>query len=242
MSQARSQMTKLLLTGSCLALLAACVQQQPNYTPLATIKADPPPAPVPRPAYRIGAGDELEIKFFSAPDLNDRMTVRPDGKISIMFAQDLQAAGLTTDELAADIRAVLAPHVNQLDLVVIIRTFASQKVYVGGEVSKPGSVALTGDEHILQILSSAGWVTPTGNNTVVVVRRDAKGEQKIYPVNIAQLQSGEDMSQDILVQAGDIIMVPPSDVAVSDRWVDQNIKQILPFSPSATVGYNVNSQ
>lgn len=222
-------------------VLAGCASAPLHTTPLTTIKAEPPLPPAPKGAYRIGTGDELEIKFFFAPELNDRMTVRPDGKISIMFAQDVQAAGLTIDELASDIRAVLAPHVKQLDLVVILRSFASQRAYVGGEVFKPGPIPLTGNETVLQILSAAGWMTPTaGLDKVVIVRRDAAGEEKIYPINVDAMQRGIDMAQNITVQSGDLILVPPSDVASSDRWVDQNIRQLLPFSPSAGISYNIN--
>ncbi|MDR3448285.1 MAG: polysaccharide biosynthesis/export family protein [Alphaproteobacteria bacterium] len=240
MSQSLSKIITLLLGGLCLCGLAACAQDDRNYTPLATIKADPPPLQMPKTAYRIGPGDELEVKFFFAPELNDKLTVRPDGKISIMFAQDIQAAGLTADELASDIRAVLAPHVKQLDLVVIIRSFASQKAYVGGEVSKPGPIALTGNETLLGLLASAGWVTPAGSDKIVVVRRDGSGEEKIYPVSLAALENGTDMAQNIPVQAGDLILVPPSSAVQSDRWVDQNIRQLIPFSTSAGVSYNFN--
>jgi protein involved in polysaccharide export with SLBB domain len=221
--------------------LDGCAQKSSNYTPLASIKSDPPPMTAPKTPYRLGAGDELEVRFFFAPELNDRMTVRPDGKISIMFAQDIQAAGLTAEELASDIRAVLAPHVKQLDLVVIVRSFASQRVYIGGEVAKPGPVPLTGNETLLQVLAAAGWITPSGSDQIVVVRRDASGSEKIYPVNVGQLEAGVDMAQNIPVQSGDMILVPPSEVVVSDRWVDQYIRQILPFVPSAGVSYNINS-
>lgn len=232
------------MTLACLCFLLCldgCASKQTNYTPLSSIKSDPPPVAMPKTPYRIGAGDELEIKFFFAPELNDRMTVRPDGKISIMFAQDIQAAGLSAEELASDIRAVLAPHVKQLDLVVIVRGFASQRVFVGGEVTKPGPIPLSGNETLLQVLATAGWVTPAGSETAIVVRRDATGAEKIYPVNVAQLETGVDMTQNIPVQSGDMILVPPSDVVVSDRWVDQYIRQILPFTPSAGVSYNINS-
>ena len=236
------QFSKVMRGGLCfLALLGGCAPAPMNYTPLAAIKSEPPPPPLPKTAYRIGAGDELEVKFFFAPELNDRMIVRPDGKVSIMFAQDIQAAGLTTEELASDIRAVLAPHVKQLDLVVIVRGFGSQKAYVAGEVAKPGPVPLTGNETLLQILASAGWITPTGGTKVVVVRRDAGGSEKIYPVNVAQLENGTDMAQNILVQSGDMVLVPPSDVVVSYRWFDQYIRQILPFTPSMGLSYNINS-
>ena len=221
--------------------LDGCAQKPVNYTPLTSIKAEPPTMPAPKSVYRIGPGDELEVKFFFAPELNDRMTVRPDGKISIMFAQDIQAAGLTADELASDIRAVLAPHVKQLDLVVIIRSFASQRAYVGGEVTKPGPINLTGNETLLQVLSTAGWVTPAGADQVVVVRRDGSGSEKIYPVNLAELETGTNMAQNIAMQSGDIILVPPSDAVSADRWVEQNIRNILPFTVGAGVSYNINS-
>ena len=241
MNSGQTKPAKLLWGGICLiALLSGCAPDSTHYTPLSSIKTDPP-VQAPKSAYRIGPGDELEIKFFFAPELNDRMTVRPDGKISIMFAQDIQAAGLTTDELSGDVRAVLAPHVKQLDLVIIVRSFASQKAYVGGEVSKPGLVPLTGDESLLQILVEAGWVTPAGADTVVVVRRDSSGSEKVYPVNVAQLESGADMSQNIMVQPGDLILVPPSGIVISDRWVDQNIRQLVPFSMNAGLSYNINT-
>jgi polysaccharide biosynthesis/export protein len=236
---ASSVKTALLGVGLMVALGGCVPKMTTNYTPLASIKADPLPSPASKATYRLGPGDEVEVKFFFAPELNDKLTVRPDGKISVMFAQDIQAAGLTADELASDIRAVLAPHVKQLDLVVIVRTFASQKAYVGGEVSKPGLVNLTGNESVLQVLAAAGWMIPTGGDTAVVVRRDASGAEKAYPVNVAQLTSGEHMEQNIIVQAGDIILVPPSDAVVTDRWVDQNIKQLLVVQPSFGVSYNV---
>lgn len=233
-----------LLGGVCLvALLAGCADDEsPYYTPLSSMKAEPAPVQMMKYAYHIGPGDELEIKFFFAPELNDKITVRPDGKISMMFAQDVQAAGLTPDELGANLRKVLAPHVKQRDLVVIVRNFASQKAYVGGEVAKPGLVPLTGDESLLQVLSTAGWVTPAGSETIVVIRRDATGFEKIYPVDIAKLESGEDLTQDVHVQAGDMILVPPSDIVISDRWIDQNIRQLLPFSVSTGMFYNINSR
>ncbi len=244
MTKQLKKFAKGSMLAACATLaLAGCVSKPMNYEPLSSIKTDLPPAPAPKTTYRLGVGDEVEVKFFFAPELNDRLTVRPDGKVSIMFAQDIQAAGLTADELASDIRAVLAPHVKQLDLVVIVRSFASQKAYVGGEVSKPGAINLSGSETVLQILADAGWKTPAAGDTVVVVRRDGSGIEKIYPVNVAELESGMNMAQNITVESGDMILVPPSSAIVSDRWVEQNIRQILPFTPNigAGISYNINS-
>lgn len=238
----RSSRALLLLGCAGLALtLVGCAQKPMNYAPLGSIKAQAPAPLPPKGPYRLGAGDEIEVKFFFAPELNDRMLIRPDGKVSIMFAQDVQAAGLTAEELAADIRAILAPHVKQLDLVVIVRNFASQKAYVGGEVGKPGPVTLSGNETLLHVLADAGWMTPAaGAEKVVLVRRDGNGEEKIYPINVADLQTGHNMVQNVSVMPGDLILVPPSDAVSADRWVDQNIRQLLPFSSSVGVAYDIN--
>jgi len=210
-----------------------------NYAPLSEIERPSPEAE--KTSYLIGSGDELEIKFFFTPELNERVVVRPDGKISLMFAQNIQAEGLTADELAANIRVLCAPHIKQLDLVVIVRGFASQKAFVGGEVAKPGSVLLSGNETVLQVLSDAGWMTPAAKSQkVVIVRRDA-GAEKVYLVNVSEIERGVNMSQNVAVRSGDLILVPPSDAVSADRWVDQYIRQVLPFIPSVGVSYNINS-
>ena len=225
----------LLITTAFIAIFATgCEQQQPKVTKPAPVQSILPPAnalpPIVQPGpYKIGVGDEIEIKFFFTPELNDRLTVRPDGKISVMFEQDLQAAGYTTDELASLIRSKLATHVKQLDLVVVVRSFASQKVYVGGEVTKPGSILLTAREDLLQVMNDAGWISPAASrDEVFLVRRGIDGKDAIYPINLRKILTGEDMSQNVVLQAGDIVLVPPSDITQADRWVDQNIRQMIP--------------
>lgn len=107
-----------------------------NYTPLEKISKIGVCQWRPKRHIALVRGMSWKLNFF-APELNDRMTVRPDGKISIMLAQDIQASGLTAEELAGDIRVVLAPHVKQLDLVVIVRGFASQRALSGARCLSP---------------------------------------------------------------------------------------------------------
>lgn len=236
--QHQNKLIALTLGGALLAL-GACAVLPGDYAPISEIQAAAPD--MPKAGYRIGAGDEIEIKFFFTPELNDKLTVRPDGKISLMFAQNVQAEGLTTDELAADIRALYAPHVKQLDLVVVVRTFASQKAYVGGEVVHPGPVTLTGNETVLQALSSVGWMNMEASDHIVIVRRpNAQSPEKVYEINIGELKRGVNMAQNIVVKSGDLILVPPSDIASTDRWIDQNIRKLLPFAMNAGAAYNIN--
>jgi polysaccharide export outer membrane protein len=223
-----------------LLILSGCADPVVNPAPLDEIKpaaSNLEPAP-----YKIGMGDEIEIKFFFAPELNDKMQVRPDGKISIMFAQDVQAAGQTPEQLADAIKKALASHVKQLDLVVIVRNFGSQRVFIGGEVFKPGPVQLAAPESMLQVLTEAGWITPhAGPEKIILVRRNPGGKESLYPVEVDKLISGEDLSQNIIVKPGDFILVPPSDSVAADRWVDRNIRQILPFNTTAGAYYNMTT-
>ena len=192
-------------------------------------------------SYIIGAGDELSIKFFFAPDLNDHMQVAPDGTISIMFAPHVRAAGLTVEQLTARLKKKLAGRVKQPDMVVSISRYGSQKAFVGGEVFRPGSIPLTGPATVLQIITEAGWVTPTADTEDVrLLRRDPETQETaIYPIDVAAIMDG-DVEQNVFVRSGDVILVPPSGAASLDRWVDQNIRQVLPFSTSAGATYYLN--
>lgn len=226
---------------SCLLLaLSAC---SPTVThPSSLAKLAPAAANDAPKAYHIGVGDELEVKFFFAPELNDVMQVRPDGKISMMFVQDLDAAGKTPDELADMIRKSLKKHVVQSDLVVIMRGYASQKIYIGGEVARGGSFQLTGPENVMQVLSEAGWITPAANrDEIALIRRDADGVDGVYPLSLRKIMSGEDMSQNVTLQAGDMVLVPPSNVASFDRWIDQHIRQAVPLNSGVVITNQVNN-
>jgi polysaccharide export outer membrane protein len=224
-----------------IVMLGGCTPAVTRPAPLSDIQTSEfSQAP---PAYKIGAGDEIEVKFFFAPDLNDRILVRPDGKISVMFAQDIMAAGKTPEELVDLIKQKLSGHVKQLDLTVVVRTYGSQKLFVGGEVGKPGPVFLSGPETLLQVLGEAGWVTPfAGPTKIALVRRGDDGKENIYSIDASKLINGEDLSQNVYAMAGDVVIVPPSGSVAADRWVDQNLRQMLFFNTSASLAYNINEK
>jgi len=227
----------LVMSGICM-LLAACGSSVVRPAPIAHLGLDI--RDITAAPYVIGAGDEIEIKFFFTPELNEVVQVRPDGKISMMFAQDIKAAGKTPEQLARYITRKLAPHIKQSDLVVIMHGFGSQKAYVGGEVAKPGAVQLLGRETVLQVLSEAGWTTPAAHrDEIVLVRRAEEGEEEVYILNIGKMMTGEDMTQNVIVQAGDLILVPPSGAVVFDRWVDRNIRQAIPLPTEFIVNRGV---
>jgi protein involved in polysaccharide export with SLBB domain len=188
--------------------------------------------------YVINPGDELDLKFFFVPDLNTVALVRPDGKISVMFAGDITAAGNTPLQLHSIIEKKLSAHMKQPDMMVSVKTMGSQKVYVGGEVLKAGVIQLSGHSSLMQVLNEAGWLTPSASKEeIIILRRTDGGREKIYHVNTAKIMSGEDPAQNVRVLAGDVILVPPSAPVEFDRWMDRNVRSALPFGMGASYNY-----
>lgn len=223
--------------ASALALSACSSPVVRNPAPHTMLTAD---TAVPA-HYEIGPGDEIEVRFYYNPELNDRLLVRPDGKVSVGFLQDVQAAGRTPATLAQEIRTQLAPHLRQPDTVVSVRGFGSQRVFVGGEVQRPGPVLMTNRLSLLQVLAEAGWVRDTARKEeVVLVRRDPAGGRKIFAIDLEKALNGEDLSQDVALRADDMLFVPPSAIANFDRWIDQHIRQALFFTTNAGVSLNRN--
>src|SRR5271170_8013470 len=108
------------------------------------------------PNYVIGAQDVLDVNIWKEPDVSRVVPVRPDGKISLPLVNDVQAAGVTPSELAATITAALKKYVNDPQVTVIVTQINSRRVYVVGEVARPGAFPLLPDMTVLQALASAG--------------------------------------------------------------------------------------
>ncbi|MGO9952006.1 MAG: polysaccharide biosynthesis/export family protein [Dissulfurispiraceae bacterium] len=188
--------------------------------------------------YRIQAGDQLDIKFFYNPELNESLTVRPDGRISLQLANEIMAYGLTPAELTKVLKEKYSTELDNPEVTVIVRSFSAQKVYVDGEVAKPGVVPLTGSMTLLQAMSQAGGVKDTAKTSeVVIMRRISENKFNIYAVNVNKVIDGTDMSQDLPLMPFDIIYVPRTVIADLDIFVDQYLRKMLPISTGLT--YNL---
>ena len=169
-----------------------------------TAKASAPQASA---SYVIGPEDTLYVNVWKEPDLTATLPVRADGMISLPLLNDVQAAGLTPMQLAASLTDKLKKYVADPRVTVTVTQMNSQRVYVTGEVSHSGAMALTPDMTVLQALSSAGF-TQFANTKGIYVLRSENGQQKKYPVNYKKLIKGEDSASNILLKPGDTIVVP----------------------------------
>jgi polysaccharide export outer membrane protein len=134
--------------------------------------------------------------------------VRPDGKISLPLLNDVQAAGLTPAQLAVQITESLKKYVTSPQVTVIVTTINSQRVYILGEVTRPGAFPMLPGMTVLQALSSAGGFTQFARMKNIYVLRQENGKQVKYPFNYKEVVNGKKSEQDVQLKAGDTIVVP----------------------------------
>jgi polysaccharide export outer membrane protein len=160
------------------------------------------------PNYVIGDQDVLDVSVWKEPEVSRVVPVRPDGKISLPLLNDVQAAGLTPAQLAAEITESLKKYVTSPQVTVIVTTINSQRVYILGEVTRPGAFPMLPGMTVMQALSSAGGFTPFAKMKSIYVLRTENGKKVKYPFNYKQAITGKNSDQDIQLKAGDTIVVP----------------------------------
>lgn len=180
--------------------------------------------------YRIARGDMLDVKFLYNPELNEQVPVRPDGRISLQIVKDVPVVGLTPLELTGILTEKYAAELKKPEITVIVRQFSSQKVFVDGEVSKRGLIALTGPMTVFEAIAQSGGFTEYARtNEIIVIRRYHDKTPKITVVDMDKFVDGTDFGQDIMLAAYDIVYVPKSPIGNVNTWVDHYIRRMLPF-------------
>ncbi|MGD9096851.1 MAG: polysaccharide biosynthesis/export family protein [Desulfobacterales bacterium] len=159
--------------------------------------------------YLIGAGDMLEIVTWKEPELSrEEVLVRIDGYISFPLLNDAKAAGLTTAELTKNIQNSLKDFIANPVVTVTVRSPASKRFYILGEVVNTGEYPLIKRLTVLQAFAIAGGFTEWASKKEIILMRQEAGEEKIYRVNYRDIVKGRDVAQNIPIQADDTIVVP----------------------------------
>lgn len=218
-------------------LLASCASSSQNSSPPASTPKQAPS--VTAQEYKIQAGDGLLIKFYFNSDLNDDVVVRPDGRISLQLVDEVVAAGLTPAALRDLLKVKYSKELDKPEIMVTVKTFGGQMVFVDGEVNKAGMFNLTSPITVLQALSMAGGVKETARrDEIVLIRRGVDNKPITRTVNIDKVYDGTEMTQDITLRPNDIVYVPRTGIANVDIWVDQYLRKILPIQPA--LFYNIH--
>ena len=192
--------------------------------------------------YRAGPGDELNFRFTYTPELNTVAVVRADGSISLPLLGEVPVAGLSLRELADKGQAALAQRVRRPEVVITVQgNLPSQRVFIGGEVVKPGVQTLAGALTVLQAVMVADGLKDTAQpREVTVLRNGPSGQRVVMKLDLGGLMEGREGIQDIVLAPYDVVIVPRSGIANVGLWVDQYIRRVLPISLGFSYSVNRN--
>jgi polysaccharide biosynthesis/export protein len=160
------------------------------------------------PEFTIGPEDVLSITVWHEPDLTNRVTVRPDGKIGIPLLNDIQAGGLTPKQLQQDITEGLRKFVSGPQVSVIVQEIHSQIVYITGSIARPGAYPLGHPMTVMEFLVQAGGLSEFAKAEDIQVLRKESGKLRRFRFNYKQFAEGRNYQQDIFLRTGDMIIVP----------------------------------
>lgn len=185
----------LLIAGICLTLFG----QAPG------VAAEPAGA---EPIYLLGPEDVLKIAVWKDEQLTQEIVVRPDGMITFPLIGEVAASGRTAEDVRNEIAKRLTKYLPNPNVTVSVLKVLSYRIYVLGRVNKPGEYQVGHHTDVLQALSMAGGLTPyAAENDIKVIRRNGPDEQ-IFQFRYGDAQKGRDLRQNILLQRGDLVMVP----------------------------------
>ncbi|MBP7569175.1 MAG: polysaccharide biosynthesis/export family protein [Acidobacteria bacterium] len=177
-------------------------QPRAKATPQVAAQAPPPPG------YVIGADDHLGVVFWSEPRMSADVVVRPDGRISLPLLNDIEAAGLTPDQLRERLAKEAARYVEDTTVTVVVRQINSRRVFITGNVVRPGPYALTGAMTVLQLVAMSGGLTEYADEKNISIMRVENGKPVTYGFNYKEVRNRKNLTQNIELRPGDTIIVP----------------------------------
>jgi polysaccharide export outer membrane protein len=206
-----------------LVLLPTFLEGQPAGPPQGGSR---PPVAMEAP-YRLEPGDEIEIRFVTHADYNERGHIRPDGRFSLPGVGEITAAGLTVEELRTQLLGYYK-FLRNPDPTVQVRAYGNRKVFVGGDVARPGPVLMYGPKTVAEAVVECGGMRETAHRgSVILIRRGADGKPVTYRVGMYTQGKGQDATTTVL-QPYDVVVITESSIAKLDRAVDQYIRRMIP--------------
>jgi len=227
-----------MVTSAFMSIALGCAYQHQNLQKATPLLSAQEKATI----YIIQPGDQLDIKFFYNPELNDSVMVRPDGRISLQLVDEVQAAGKTPAELDDFLTQKYAEELRKPVITVIVKSIASQGVYIGGEVNRQGFVNLTPGMSPLHAVIEAGGLKETADPKNVLLIRKGPGNQPV-PVRLDLMDTldGNDTAGAIQLKAQDVVYVPKTFIAEANKFVKQYIEDLLLFrGVSLGFAYDLN--
>jgi len=195
------------------SFVAVGAQQKP--APAQTGNGAKPPAGVTIPTgvttppdYVIGPDDVLTVVFWREKDMSSEVAVRPDGMISLPLLNDVQASGLTPEQLRLQLTEAASKFVTEPTVSVVVKTINSRRVFITGMVSKPGPYPLSGPTTVTQLIAIAGGLHEFADSKNITILRTEGGRQVALRFNYNDVRKRKNLKQNIELKPGDTIIVP----------------------------------
>jgi polysaccharide export outer membrane protein len=158
--------------------------------------------------YLIQPGDILEISVWKEEDMTRQVLVRPDGGMSFPLVGNLQAAGMSVEALQSVVTSKLNRYIPDPVVTVAMQQLSGNKIFVIGKVARPGEFVANREMDVVQALSVAGGMTPyAAANKIKILRRE-NGNLRAIPFEYGDIEKGENLQQNIILQSGDVVLVP----------------------------------
>ena len=194
-----------------------------------------------RAEYLVGVGDEIEVKLPFNAEFSDRVTVGPDGRFTLPLIGEVRGEGRTVADLTAELEDRFSRDLRSPRVQVAIRNYTSWRIYVGGEVGKPGVYTMQGHIGLMEAIAMANGSLDTARlSQVVLIRRNRDGQPMMRTVDLANFIRGA--GNDVPLQASDVVFVPKSTIAELNQFMDQFVTRMVPFQRSFiyTIGKTQN--
>lgn len=207
--------------------LSACATKMRATLPISDLVALKPDPSV----YQVlHAGDEVEVRFDSAPELNIKLLIRPDGTIKLPLSDTLDAAGRTPEDVEREIELVYGAELRSPNATVVVIGFGGRMAHIGGEVVRPGPLVLGAPRTLLEALITVGGLRDSAHHEqVLLVRTLEDGKRRVFELDLTEVIDGYALQSDVFLQPTDIVYVPRSPISEVNLWVDQYIRKNLPF-------------
>jgi polysaccharide biosynthesis/export protein len=166
--------------------------------------ASPPDQP-----YTVKPGDTLRVSVWKEPELQHQVLVEPDGTFAFPLCGQIDAHDKTVEQLQQEITQHLARYITDPVVTVSLFKIAGNRVYVIGQVTKPGAFIVNPRVDVMQAIAMAGGTTPFASlGNIKIIRQIANGQQEALPFNYNAVIRGNDLDQNVTLEAGDVVVVP----------------------------------
>jgi polysaccharide export outer membrane protein len=160
-------------------------------------------------SYLLQPGDLITVSVWKEPEMQSEILIRPDGGLSFPLAGDIMAAGKSIPQLTSLLEERLRPYIPKPVITVALRQIGGNRVYVLGQVNRPGEFPFVRPVDVMQALAQAGGTNSFADlNSIQILRRDGDGKQNAIRFQYADVARGKALSQNILLQSGDTVVVP----------------------------------